>query len=408
VTIAHSQTRTIPVVPVSSPITSSERFLAQPSVRHLPDGRALVSDPAGKRLLVFDSTLSRFTISADSANVSGALYPSSGVRVPLIPYLGDSTLLTDVPARAYLVIDPTGKIGRAAAPPKPTDLTTSAQAFAGSPGTDPRGRLVYRAGGAPIRSPQPGDPPNPSTRDTVGIVRADFDTRAVDTIATYSIPRFVGTEYVDGPDGKKIAKRKINPVPQGPDEWALLTDGTLAIARVHDYHVDYVTMDGVKTSGPKLPFDWKRLTDADKAARIDSMKRVIDSVNSAGGRPYGFQVSVFRSPDGTTRIDSTVPAITWASFNEIADYVPPIRQGSVKADADNNLWILPATSTQIGPGLLYDVVNRKGELFQRVRLPANSVLIGFGKGGIVYFAQTAGPANTWLLGRGRIARSAVP
>ena len=54
--------------------------------------------------------------------------------------------------------------------------------------------------------------------------------------------------------------------------------------------------------------------------------------------------------------------------NDLPDYYPPILQsGNIKADYDGNVWILPSTTTQAGGGLLYDVVNRKGELALRVR-----------------------------------------
>jgi hypothetical protein len=33
---------------------------------------------------------------------------------------------------------------------------------------------------------------------------------------------------------------------------------------------------------------------------------------------------------------------------------------------------------------VYDVVNPKGELFQRVRLPLGRAIAGFAKGGVVY------------------------
>jgi hypothetical protein len=67
------------------------------------------------------------------------------------------------------------------------------------------------------------------------------------------------------------------------------------------------------------------------------------------------------------------------------DYVPPIRGFSARADADNHVWILPTTTLSArGGGLLYDVVNRQGEVFERVQLPPDRVIAGFGPGGAVY------------------------
>lgn len=61
----------------------------------------------------------------------------------------------------------------------------------------------------------------------------------------------------------------MNPLPS-PDEWAVLTDGSLAFVRGHDYHIDWVRADGATSSSPKLPFDWKPVTDSIKRKLIDS------------------------------------------------------------------------------------------------------------------------------------------
>ena len=59
----------------------------------------------------------------------------------------------------------------------------------------------------------------------------------------------------------------------------------------------------------------------------------------------------------------------------------------IDADYDGNVWILPSTTTQAGGGLLYDVVNRKGEVALRVRLPDGRALEGFGPNGTVYLTS---------------------
>lgn len=53
------------------------------------------------------------------------------------------------------------------------------------------------------------------------------------------------------------------------------------------------------------------------------------------------------------------------------DYKPPISQNAVRANADGNLWI---RTIQMKPmpmpgGQIYDLVNRKGELTDRIQLP---------------------------------------
>jgi hypothetical protein len=64
--------------------------------------------------------------------------------------------------------------------------------------------------------------------------------------------------------------------------------------------------------------------------------------------------------------------------------------GAIKPDADGNLWILPTTSSHARSGLLYDVINQKGEIFERVQLPAECDVAGFGRGGVVYLTLRDG------------------
>ncbi len=73
---------------------------------------------------------------------------------------------------------------------------------------------------------------------------------------------------------------------------------------------------------------------------------------------------------------------------ELPDYKPPFAVGSVRADADGNLWIRtnPAKPTP-GAGFVFDIVNRQGELKDRIQLPLGYALVGFGRGGVVYLSM---------------------
>ncbi|MCC6245915.1 MAG: hypothetical protein IT353_23990 [Gemmatimonadaceae bacterium] len=399
----EAQARTIPIRRVTVPVNSSEPFAMPPSVRGLPSGRLLVNDQRGKRLLIFDSTLASITVVADSVRSTGLPYPSTFFINPLMRYIGDSTLLMDFEAKTYLVIDPTGKVARAMAPVNTRDLGVGSRPFPGTPASDNLGRLIFR--GTETRpSPKPGDPPVTATRDTISIVRADFNERRTDTIGFFSVPRFANTVYTRLPNGKTAGSRVINAGFSGPDEWAVLSDGTLAIVREHDYVVDWIGSDGTTSSSGKLPFEWIRQTDAMKQARVDSMKRIIDSVN-ASGPGYGMEIRFVRTPDGgPTRTDTIIPTITFAPLSEMADYPSPMRRGSAKPDEDGNLWVLPTASSLARGGLLYDVINKQSGLHERVQLPADYDLAGFGKGGVVYLVKADASRKTWTLGKTRVLR----
>jgi len=93
-----------------------------------------------------------------------------------------------------------------------------------------------------------------------------------------------------------------------------------------------------------------------------------------------------------------LPQINLVAPSELPDYKPAFTPGSTDVDADGNLWI--RTSQNVDARPVYNVVNRKGELVDRVQLPANRVLVGFGPGGIAYLAVRDG--NVAHLERARI------
>jgi hypothetical protein len=77
-----------------------------------------------------------------------------------------------------------------------------------------------------------------------------------------------------------------------------------------------------------------------------------------------------------------------AELNEMPDYRPPFRQGAARGDADGNLWI--RTSKLVNGGAVYDVINDKGALIDRVVVPPGRVIAGFGPGGMVYMGVVDG------------------
>jgi hypothetical protein len=193
------------------------------------------------------------------------------------------------------------------------------------------------------------------------------------------------------------------------DDWAVTDDGTIAIIRGRDYHIDWIDADNHLTSSGKIPFDWQRLSDEDKAAVIDSAKAAMEAqrakmaaggagpvVGGGGGGPVvitSFSISGGSGNDvGTAKrgAETALGGLGMAPLNfvapsELPDYRPAISAGSAKADLDGNLWIrTSATRKGAVAGPIYDVVNRKGELVDRVQIPSGRQIVGFGKGGVVF------------------------
>ena len=483
-------TSTVPVRDVTAPLAKATRPIGGANMlRALPDGSIFVNDVQRRQLLRFDPTLQNVVVVADTA--PGALMPYGQRPIGMLPYLGDSTIVVDPATLSMVVLNKDGKTVRVMASPRTNDVNTLANMNLGSHAFDQQGRLYYRqgsAGGGPGGggmgaifgggndrggggggrpggqggNTQPnrgggqarsaGDDPAFSSRggaqpfggpggrgfnpqnqpDSVPIVRVDFDTRKADTVAFVKVPKNE-TQMTRGDDGSMKITVKINPLPQA-DDWALLNDGTVAIMRVLDFHVDYYRPDGSHVASEKLPFDWKRITDDDRAKLVDSLQTLAKAASERaagnGGGGGGFRI-----------------AFEPVAAERLPDYYPPIRAGTTLADFEGNLWVLPATSNlsaQLasqfmggrggagGPGgppgaggapggapgapraagdttrgipaaamgmmaammnqppLVYDIINPSGKMIERVKLPAGRQLLGFGPNGAIFLGARDG------------------
>jgi hypothetical protein len=407
---------------------ATEPFGAINGVRQLSDGHVLVNDIPKRRVLMFDPSLGTFTVIADSTSATANAY--SGRFGGIISYKGDSTIFVDPTSLSMLVIDGSGKVARVMSVPRSQDAGTLA---IGNTTIDPAGRLVYRAP-PNFRPPNfaNGVPTAPDIPDSAAIVRIDLATRKLDTAGFIKTPKLKFDISRDDNGGVRV-QTQTNPLPI-IDDWAVLPDGTIAFVRGHDYHVDYVNPDGTKTSAAKIPFEWQRLTDEDKVAFLDSLKAArarlgtnaptigFGGGGAGGGAPQmvivggtapagggaagrdgggaGREGGGARGDAGNIRINGPGggPAgnvqLNFVPASELPDYKPPFFGGSVRADTDGNLWIRTIPTKAIAGGPVYDVINKKGELVERVQVPENRTLIGFGAGGTAYLVVRDSPTAT--------------
>lgn len=385
---------TIPVRQLKN-FTSSDTnvLMGIAAVRHLPGGKVLVNDPTKRQIILFDSTLKHVRIVADTSTNTPNTYglaPSTG---GMIPYVADSTLFIDAQSLAFLVIDPKGEITRIMAPTRASDLRYISSAPFGMSGFDSKGRLIYKTERRPPNSayaPYTGTP-GTSTMvmpDSAPLMRQDLDRRSVDTIGFLKIPlaKRMNVTISNGMSSFQM----INPLPSA-DEWALLPDGTAAIVRGQDYHIDWLGVDGKITSSPKMPFDWKRISPEEKTQIIDSVKKSeADRIAKIPPPPPGS----FNFPRPIAVIEPS----------ELPDFYPPVRQGQVRADNDGKVWILPSTTiAAANGGLVYDVVNREGAVVERVQLPKGRTLVGFGPSDVIYMHNVMS-ARSAAIERAQIAR----
>lgn len=389
-------------------------------VRALPGGRVLVNDIAGRKVVLLDSTLAPITIVADTTPATSTAY--SGRIAGIIPFRGDSTLFVDPQSMSMMVVDPNGKMTRVMALPRAEDAGALSGAFASNAALDAKGRLVYRAPFRFIRSGPPptsagGMPMMPTPPESAMIVRVDLTTRQLDTVGVIKIPK-VNMQISQDDKGNVRMTSELNPLPV-VDEWAVLSDGSIAFVRGRDYHVDFLNADGTRETAPKIPFDWQRLTDEDKIAFIDSVKaaraRLVAAQQSAptpaggaAGTPdggAGQRIVIQMGPDGgrggAGASVNGQPQFNFIAPSELPDYKPPFFANSVRADAEGNLWVRTIPTKQIPGGPVYDVINREGKLVDRVQIPVGRTIAGFGADGAVYLVSRDGLAMTFERARAR-------
>jgi hypothetical protein len=465
--------------------TSKELLGSATLARHLPNGSVIVNDAAKRRLLLLDSTLQGFVVIADST--SGSVNGYGQRPGALIPYVADSTLYFDATAGSLLVIDPIGKVVRVMSPPRPSDNNFLANTNSGFPGFDAKGRMVYRSNyPRQLQQLRDGSIQAAPAPDTAPIIRVDLDTRKADTVGVVKLARTIMSAMTMPSGGTMMMG---SPAPLQPiDDWALLSDGSLAVLRGRDYHIDWILPDGTKKTTERISFDWMRLTDDLKLALIDSITKARANMQAAGpgGGPGAPMITSFGDGGGmrvmigggdggggggggrgaapavsdrvvtagaqaasavvgsapvpppasataaapgktsdTTKKNATdakpapvassaapagdkgganaevakiiggalpggFPALPLPAAADLPDYMPPFTTSSARPDADAHLWVRTTTPGAAPGNVVYDVINNKGELTDRVDVPKGMSIVGFGRGGIVYLTQREG------------------
>jgi hypothetical protein len=362
--------------------------------RPLSNGGVIVNDIKRRQLVLFDSSLTRVKVVADTSPTSANRYTTA--MAGLLPYRGDSSLFIDMQALAALVMDANGEVARVMALPSNRDAYAMVGGPFGSPGFDPEGRLVFRGsitrGQIVGRTPSGVTPPSAQFVDSAPVIRVDRSSGSRETLAYITIPK-QSTSFTQDNAGKRTgATILVNPFPV-VDDWALMPDGRVAIVRGADFHVEWLDLDGRWASTAKVPYTWERLDD-------DAKRRVRDSV-SAGfdverekakkaleADPKANLPGVMRTVTSTlvdgswiTKEQTLIATTSVVDIKYLADYRPAFRMGAVRADAEGNLWV--RTTEPTDRGAVYYVINGKGQLIDRVKLPYGRVIAGFAAG-IVY------------------------
>lgn len=362
------------------------------AIHVLSDGTVLAADAVKRQLLVIDSSLKKFRITADTAGKAPTRYGNS--QGGLVSFVGDSAAFLEQESGALITVDREGKLGHIMSLPRTADMRYLAGPLYGRAGFDVRGRLFYRTQPAsPIAIRDGMGDTTIVQPDSAPVLRADLDRRTIDTIAKIKIASV--RQNLSRRNNSFFMTQVVNPVPT-LDEWAYDRDGTVAIIRGGDYHIDWILPDGTLKPTPKMPMAWRAISDVERVRIVDSTKRQMDSVRQA--LIDRMIADAAKNPSAPQpKVENMSPPAEVVKPEELPNYYPAIRPTSrPRFDLDGNLWVVPGmtnTPTADG-GLLYDVINREGVIIKRVHLPPGRLLSAFGPNNVIYMVMPATVAWT--------------
>ena len=340
--------------------TFPEDFGAIQTVRELPDGRVLVADPLGKLLYAVD-------VDAGSRTAVGSQGQGPGEYVQpdaVWPLPGDSTLLVDlgngrlVALGSDLGFGPTMPIGLGEPRPGAPLVLALPQ------GVDGRGRIYARAMGGP----------GGALADSADILRIDRVTRRQEAVGRFKLPG--RTQQTAGGAGERNVR--IAPLPLTPeDAWGVAPDGSVAIARAGDYHVEWIAPDGRVVRGPAQGVERIGVGTAEKEAWVTEQGR------GGGGLQIGVtmmngQMSMSFGRGGQGGGPREIDGYTWP------DRLPAFHGGRLPIDPQSRAWV--RRHGRAGAPTTYDVFDRRGERVGSVTLPGDRRVVGFGRGTVYVVA----------------------
>jgi hypothetical protein len=348
----------------------SEPFTTISALRELRDGRVIVSD-------IRDKTVQLVDLRAGSAQKIGREGSGPGeyaLPARLLALPGDTSVVYDPLNRRFLTIGPDGRPGAFVSyESDEPGGRGGVRLTLGARYTDARGRLYSQAPNFSI-----GPDGAPTSADTAAIIRFDRATKKTDTLAWVHVPT---TTIRSSQGGTNVSIRAGGGNPfSAVDDWAVTPDGRVAVVRTKDYHVDWYSPNGQKTSGPAVAYQKIKVTEEDKKQWRERQ--------ASGGGGTAFVVTQQAGPGGTSSSAGVAPPSS-LRLPEPTDWpeVKPAFVGQAAAAAPNGqLWVL-RTRAANDKVPTYDVFDATGRVVSRVALPPSTRLVGFGNG-TVYLARS--------------------
>jgi hypothetical protein len=342
-----------PVRTLAGPVAElPDAFLEVSAVRELPDGRVIVVDGNEFAVYVADFRSGRREQLGRNGRGPGEyLLPTRLYELP-----GDSTAVLDEGQAHLLVMDGTARfvttiylLGNT--PGVRPDFTRAI-----IEGVDDAGRYYGRA--MPIRIRSGGIR---ELTDSAAIQRWTSASPRRDTVAYVPVEPDPTRRLVAGSVVSRPSNRAFRTAPQ----WAVSRDGRIAVVDWNPYQVTFVHPDGRVVRGQPINYQRVRVT-----------REVREAFPEAEARPRPFLASPRGggAPFVTLRKRSRTTEDAW----EFPEFLPPFLQRAVQFDRGGRLWIQRTTPHCAATS--FDVVDDSGSAAERVVLPQQARLIGFGEG----------------------------
>jgi len=347
----------VPRRPLGRPAATFPEPVSSPAgFRALDDQRVIVADQ-----LEGSVTLMNFR-SGDRTDIGrqGDGPGEYGMPGPLFA-AGDTTLMLDMGNRRLLAITPDGRVLSNTIPlGLPSGIPVIPR------GVDAQGRIYFDLAGIAM----PGLEESART-GKAPLIRWDRKTNRLDTLATVQFPPMPAV----GPGEVRISMGGGAYQPR--DDWSVLPDGRIGLARATEYHVEWLG-GSAPVVGQMVKYEPVKVGDDEKNVWADQMASRGMIVEVENGR---------RRTRRPPRPD--ISRMTWPE-------VMPAFTGTraVVAAPNGELWIRraqPATAT----GGLYDVFDARGQLVREVTLEGSRVLLGFGPNSI-FVARTDEDDLQWI------------
>jgi hypothetical protein len=332
--------------PVSSPV----------GFRALDGQRVIVADQIEGTISILDFQTGSVTPIGRRGEGPGEY----GLPGPLFA-AGDTTLMLDMGNRRLLAITPDGRILANTVP-----LNHPSGAPMLPRGVDGRGRIYFDLAGIAM----PGLEEAART-GRAPLIRWDRTANRFDTLATVRFPPMAPA----GPGEVRVSMGAGAYQPR--DDWSVLPDGRIGLARATDYRVEWLG-GNAPVVGPVVQFEPVKVGDDEKNAWADQMAT------------RGMIVEVQNGQRRTRRPPRPdIDKLTWP------EVMPPFTGSrAVLAAPNGELWVRRAQPAKARGGV-YDVFDAQGRLTRQVTLDGNRVVLGFGPG-VVFVTRTDEDDLQWI------------